>query len=495
MDNLYLQSIYVYTNYVDRHFSIDIFPSKNIEFKHLLLTGKNGSGKSTILKCIYKELLNLKSGLKSSSVYFKQPKEKAPKSEIQSLIDKMGYKHPKVELSFNIDEEKINDKTENLIVYIPSQRRFNSDKADANKKMSFLDMLQDQQKYITQLNTNNKNVISKRALINNLLNNNKSAFLQIENYQKSKDKILNEDPNPEQKIQSILLNISNFKAQIDNNLNQIEKLNTEVLNFESNFTTNEPNISVSKFFQQFLVQKKREQAYAIADGDQKLANIHTNWFQKFDKLIQNLFETPDIKLRHELKTSSFYFEMGKGRTFGFNQLADGYGSVIFILAEIILQQEAYKDTNGLNEDPAGIVLIDELEAHLHISLQEKILPSLVEIFPKLQFIVCTHSPQILTSVENANIYDLSSHELVTEDLGGISYDVISKEHFGLSSEYSLRATKLLDKAKSLLKKKDLNDNQKKQLKEVYEELNILSPELGYEIYLHLNKATKSVQEV
>ena len=59
----------------------------------------------------------------------------------------------------------------------------------------------------------------------------------------------------------------------------------------------------------------------------------------------------------------------------------------------------------------------------------------------------------------------------------------------------MRATKLLDKAKSLLKKKDLNDNQKKQLKEVYEELNILSPELGYEIYLHLNKATKSVQEV
>ncbi len=494
MDNLYLRSVYIYSNFVDTHFEIDIAPEKNSQFKHLLLTGKNGSGKSTVLNCIYKELLNLKSGLKSSSIYYKKLKEKVSKSEIQTIIDKMGYKHPKVELNFSNDVENLKDKTENLVIYIPSQRKFNAQKANANQELSNLEMLKDQQNHITQLINNNQNIIQKKAQINNLLAQNKTINGQIENSEKGRDKLLNEVVATSQNIQSIQLSINKNKVQIENNLTQIEKLKEEVLVLESNVNTNTPNISISKFFQQYLVQKKREQAYAIADGNQELANLHTEWFQKFDKTIQYLFETPDVKMKHEAKISSFYFEIGNKRRFDFNQLADGYGSVIFIIAEIILQQEAYKETNGLSVEPAGIILIDELEAHLHISLQEKILPSLIEMFPNLQFIVCTHSPQILSSINNANIYDLSSHELVTEDLGGISYDVISKEHFGLSSEYSLRATKLLDSAKLLLKKKELSEKQQNQLREIYKELNNLSPEMGYEIYLHLNYP-KSTQEV
>ena len=54
----------------------------------------------------------------------------------------------------------------------------------------------------------------------------------------------------------------------------------------------------------------------------------------------------------------------------------------------------------------GIVLIDELETHLHIELQKKILPFLTEFFPNIQFIVTTHSPYILNSISNAKAYDL-----------------------------------------------------------------------------------------
>ena len=60
----------------------------------------------------------------------------------------------------------------------------------------------------------------------------------------------------------------------------------------------------------------------------------------------------------------------------------------------------------------GIVLIDEIELHLHPSWQQQILPTLQKIFPKIQFIVTTHSPQVISSVpaecvriiDNGNVY-------------------------------------------------------------------------------------------
>jgi predicted ATP-binding protein involved in virulence len=51
----------------------------------------------------------------------------------------------------------------------------------------------------------------------------------------------------------------------------------------------------------------------------------------------------------------------------------------------------------------GIVLIDEIEQHLHPGWQQRILPSLRRIFPKIQFIVTTHSPEVLSTVESQQI--------------------------------------------------------------------------------------------
>ena len=56
----------------------------------------------------------------------------------------------------------------------------------------------------------------------------------------------------------------------------------------------------------------------------------------------------------------------------------------------------------------GIVLIDEIETHLHIGLQKTILPFLIRFFPNIQFIISTHSPYILNSVEDCAVYDLEN---------------------------------------------------------------------------------------
>lgn len=57
-------------------------------------------------------------------------------------------------------------------------------------------------------------------------------------------------------------------------------------------------------------------------------------------------------------------------------------------------------------DMQGIVLIDEIETHLHLELQKIILKLLTTVFPNIQFIITTHSPFILSSLENTVVYDL-----------------------------------------------------------------------------------------
>ena len=63
-------------------------------------------------------------------------------------------------------------------------------------------------------------------------------------------------------------------------------------------------------------------------------------------------------------------------------------------------------------DKEGIVLIDEVETHLHLELQRQIMPLLTSVFPNIQFIVSTHSPFVLSSIKDAVAYDMERHEVI-----------------------------------------------------------------------------------
>lgn len=71
--------------------------------------------------------------------------------------------------------------------------------------------------------------------------------------------------------------------------------------------------------------------------------------------------------------------------FGFNELSDGYSSVIQITSSLmlIMEQNWLKKKQNINDYKLeDVALIDELETHLHSELQRKILPFLTEIFPR-----------------------------------------------------------------------------------------------------------------
>lgn len=88
-----------------------------------------------------------------------------------------------------------------------------------------------------------------------------------------------------------------------------------------------------------------------------------------------------------------------------SQLSDGIKNMLAMIADIAyrcvllnghLESEAAKQS-------AGVVMIDELDMHLHPQWQQSVIPSLSRAFPNIQFIVTTHSPQVLSTVASENI--------------------------------------------------------------------------------------------
>jgi predicted ATP-binding protein involved in virulence len=61
----------------------------------------------------------------------------------------------------------------------------------------------------------------------------------------------------------------------------------------------------------------------------------------------------------------------------------------------------------------GVILIDEIEQHLHPSWQRTIIPNLRRTFPNIQFILTTHSPQVLSNVPTENVFVLKDFKLRT----------------------------------------------------------------------------------
>jgi predicted ATP-binding protein involved in virulence len=214
------------------------------------------------------------------------------------------------------------------------------------------------------------------------------------------------------------------------------------------------NIRLSKIeeFLKFLVDLKIQEALARNENQGNAANEIKSWFVNFTELLQKIFEGDPVSLDFNYKDYSFTINQA-GRKFGFNELSDGYSAVIDIVADLIIKMQ---EQNSLTRayEKEGIVLIDEVETHLHLKLQRLILPMLTQIFPNIQFIVTTHSPFVLSSLDNAVAYDLEKQSRL-EDLTEYSYEALAEGYFNVKTESSFLAAKL-EKFETLsqMRKKD-----------------------------------------
>ena len=102
-----------------------------------------------------------------------------------------------------------------------------------------------------------------------------------------------------------------------------------------------------------------------------------------------------------------------GHAAPWSELSDGYHVFIALVADIARRAVMLNEIDGAEAPKRveGVVLIDEIDLHLHPRWQRVALPRLRDAFPRLQLVVTTHSPQILSSAENRQVRRLVDGKL------------------------------------------------------------------------------------
>lgn len=169
-----------------------------------------------------------------------------------------------------------------------------------------------------------------------------------------------------------------------------------------------------------------EESYVLAEPVKWLTNL------QFQKLEDNKEEInyilaffnrtqllPNNIIIESVSSKGVFFKDGNGSIISINDLSDGYRSVLSMTFEIIRQMILQYGSDLVFDSIRkgdmrimlpGVVLIDEIDAHLHPTWQTKIGEWFLKYFPKIQFIVTTHSPLVCRAAEHGTIWKLSSSD-------------------------------------------------------------------------------------
>ena len=326
-----------------RHLKNITIPLAKDKAKHLILTGKNGSGKTSVL-CDISKYLNA-----------------------AATSDRLL----KAEQYLNRNEKKLKE--------LEAQGTENSEVIETEKKV---------ERYIAELR-NIKGGVS--------LNFNEPMDTLCYHFDKGNFVIAY------YRAERV------FQADIPKHVEKIE--------LKEKYLINE---SPRQLFVKYLLDLKVTEALARNNGKLQKANEIKEWFDKLQGLLRKIFDDDSLELIFEEDSYAFLIKEKNREVFDFNSLSSGFAAVLDIVLDIIVRME--KSTNrSFDFNIPGIVLIDEIETHLHLDMQKTILDLLTTVFPNVQFIVSTHSPFVLNSLENVVIYDLENNIMVEKGLTNVPY--------------------------------------------------------------------------
>ncbi|WP_305839687.1 AAA family ATPase [Photobacterium leiognathi] len=218
-------------------------------------------------------------------------------------------------------------------------------------------------------------------------------------------------------------------------------------------------IDSSSQFERYLVAFYNYGSHLLARVEDKAQGAKVDaWFANVENQLRYLFEDESLKLDYNAEEQVFYIKQDGKDQYRFDKLSSGYQSILSIYADLLMKVEL-KEISA--EELSGVVLIDEIDAHLHVSLQRKIFSFFDQAFPNVQFIVTTHSPFVVQSVNNSIIYDLSANEQL-EDLSMYSYESILKGLLGVESTSDI-LNEQLDEMAELIHQEPLNKERLKEL--------------------------------
>lgn len=123
------------------------------------------------------------------------------------------------------------------------------------------------------------------------------------------------------------------------------------------------------------------------------------------------------------ESKDYFILVDKGTdTVVIDQLSEGEKMLLLIVSDIVRRLYLLNPFKENLLDSHGVVLIDEVELHLHPNWQRNILPALTNVFPNIQFIVSTHSPQVIASLNSDQILLLSDKNVSRINTKTCGYD-------------------------------------------------------------------------
>lgn len=182
-------------------------------------------------------------------------------------------------------------------------------------------------------------------------------------------------------------------------------------------------------------------------------------------------------LRMEYRTEGGVLVMDKNQVpIEVNQLSSGEKSIVALLADILRRLYFANERREDLLEGNGIILIDEVGIHLHPKWQRKIVPFLVETFPNVQFVITTHSPEVLMGIDREKLRIIKNGKILkaVPFIEGRDTTSILEDAFDLPErplEYKQKISKLYEAI----------EKNKNQAKEIIEELKQKWGEMDEEI--------------
>jgi len=180
---------------------------------------------------------------------------------------------------------------------------------------------------------------------------------------------------------------------------------------------------------------------------------------------------PEIQsARYVKRLGSLVLNFKSGQRQPFSDLSDGYRNIVAIVADLAIKASMLNPQLGekaLDMTP-GVVLIDELDLHLHPRWQRRVVEDLRRTFPKVQFICTTHSPFLIQTLRdgselivldspgdsNTDVDSESPSIQVLDKLDNLGIETISRGIMGVDAEASPQYMAMLEAAKEYLAELD-----------------------------------------
>jgi predicted ATP-binding protein involved in virulence len=177
----------------------------------------------------------------------------------------------------------------------------------------------------------------------------------------------------------------------------------------------------------------------------------------------------------------------RGKSLNFSQLPDGVRSTVAWVADFMMREDLVDWDARLNGKKPGVLLLDEIDAHLHPLWQRLLLPAMREALPDVQMIVTSHSPFVISSCPGARVHvlklDKDGHAYSQPPVDspiGESVTTTLKEIFGVDSRFDVKTERELNEWNNLKKGEasaSLSKAEKNRLRELTGILSDRSEEL------------------